>query len=109
MTNKDIGFNAIPDSEPEKLAQQIERLEEELQDVKDGRLEERFVFVVVVILLLNVVFFSVLPNFAGPVAMVVLELLILVPIARRMGMQEMSELLDRILHRATKGFSGRDS
>ena len=61
---------------------------------------------VVVVLLLDVVFFSVLPTFGGPLALILLELLVLIPLAKRMGMEEIAELLSRLLdHMAgrTKG------
>ena len=61
---------------------------------------------VVVVLLLDVVFFSVLPTFGGPLALILLELLVLFPLAKRMGMEEIAELLSRLLdHMAgrTKG------
>ena len=60
----------------------------------------------VVVLLLDVVFFSVLPTFGGPLALILLELLVLIPLAKRMGMEEIAELLSRLLdHMAgrTKG------
>ena len=61
---------------------------------------------VVVVLLLDVVFFSVLPTFGGPLALILIELLVLIPLAKRMGMEEIAELLSRLLdHMAgrTKG------
>jgi len=108
MTSKDSDFKNIPDSIPDENARRIEHLEEKLQHIKDARSEERFIFVVIIILLLNVVFFSVLPNFAGPLALLILELLVLIPFAKKMGMQEISEILDRIIHRAAKSFNEKD-
>jgi hypothetical protein len=40
-----------------------------------------------------------MPNFGGPLALLILELLILIPLAKRMGMEQIAALLDRILYR----------
>lgn len=55
------------------------------------------------VILLNVVFFSVMESFGGPLALLVLQLLILVPIARRMGMEEIATILDRVIGRVSSG------
>jgi len=109
MPDKDSGFKNIPGSEPDEKSRRIEQLEEELQRVKDERSEDRFMFVVVIIVLLDVVFFSVSPNFSGPVALLILELLILIPLAKRLGMEEISEMINAIIHRATKVFGDKSS
>ncbi|AQS41837.1 MAG: Hypothetical protein BHV28_11490 [Candidatus Tokpelaia hoelldobleri] len=89
--------DANPDGETDTLA----KLQEELQAIKDARNEDRFLFIVVTFFLLDVVFFSVLPNISGPIALLALQLLILFPLAKRMGMQEMVEILNKILNRVT--------
>lgn len=86
----------LPD-QPTKYDQLVEELQESLTNERDARREERFVFIVVCVLLFNVVFFTVMPSFGGPLALLVLELLVLVPLAKRMGMQEIAQLLDRVL------------
>ncbi len=87
--------------------QQISELEEQLAHEKDVRREERFFFIVIVLLLFNIVFFTVMPSSGGPLALLVLELLILIPLARRMGMQEMARILNRVFDRiADKGADG---
>ena len=54
-------------------------------------------FIVLIVLLLDVVFFTVMPTFGGPLALFVLELLILIPLAKRMGMEEIAQLISRVL------------
>lgn len=93
------GFDVLVQEEPSKQDQQIEELQEQLERERDGRNEDRFVGIVCLVLLLDVVFFSVMPTFGGPLALLVLELLILIPLARRMGMQEVAQILDRVLQR----------
>lgn len=85
--------------QPTLRDQQIEELQEEIARLRDARREERFVFIVVALLLLDVVFFSVMESFGGPLALFIMELLILIPLARRMGMEEIATILDRVLSR----------
>jgi len=104
MPNEDLseekkGFDVFKASEPSKQDQQIQELQSQLEYERDGRKEDRFVGIVCLVLLLDVVFFSVMETFGGPLALLVLELLILIPLAKRMGMQEVAQILSRVLHR----------
>ena len=100
-------FDDIVQDEPTAQEKQIQELQKDLLHEKDARLEERFVFIILLVLLLNVVFFSVTPSFGGPIALLVLELLILIPLANRMGMQEVAQIINRVLDRvAVKGKEG---
>lgn len=92
-------FDMLVSGEPTQRDRQIQELEARLEKERDGRREDRFVGVVLLVLLLDVVFFSVMPTFGGPLALLVLELLILIPLARRMGMEEIAQILSSVLHR----------
>jgi hypothetical protein len=98
----------LPESPTAKDAQ-LQELQEELTNERDARREDRFVFIVVIVLLLDVVFFTVMPSFGGPLALLVLELLILIPLAQRMGMEEIAAILDRVLRRVADKASGSDT
>lgn len=88
---------------------QIGRLQQKLDYERDARREERFIFIVVLVILLDVVFFSVMPSFGGPIALLILELLILIPLAKRMGMEEIAAILDRVLNNMASNSKDRDS
>lgn len=92
-------FDVLIGEEPSKKDQQIAELQSQLEAERDGRKEDRFVGIVCIVLLLDVVFFSVMETFGGPIALLVLQLLILIPLAKRMGMEEIAEILSRVLHR----------
>lgn len=79
--------------------EQIAALERRLEEALDARREDRFVGIVLIVLLLDVVFFSVMPTFGGPLALLILQLLILIPLARRMGMEEIAKILSRVISR----------
>lgn len=97
----------LPDEATQAYAQ-IAQLQEELTEQRDARREDKFIFIVVSVLLLDVVFFSVMDSFGGPLALLILELLILIPLAKRMGMEEIAEMLDRVLKRIVPK-SGEDN
>ena len=92
-------FRLLTSEEPSKQDQQVQELQSQLERERDGRKEDRFVGLVVLVMLLDVVFFSVMDTFGGPLALLVLELLILIPLARQMGMEEIAQILSRVLHR----------
>ena len=78
---------------------QIERLQEQLAKEKDARKEDWFISIVIVLVFFNVLMFTVVTSIFGPVVLLVLQLLILIPLARKLGLQEISQLLDRLLSR----------
>lgn len=92
-------FKFLVDQEVSLKDKQIEILQTQLEDERDKRKEDRFIFIFIIIILLDVVFFSVQENFAGPIALVLLELLILIPLARKLGVEEAAQIMDRIIGR----------
>lgn len=88
--------------------EQIEELQQALVEERDARREDRFFFIVVCVFLLNVVFFSVMDNLGGPIALLILELLVLFPLARRMGLEEAATMINRVLGRMASDLKDRD-
>ena len=82
-----------------KQEQQIQALQDELQKEKDARREDQFFFIAVTVILFDIVFFTLMPTFGGPVALLILQLLILIPLARRMGLDEIQGLLSGVMNR----------
>lgn len=97
--DEDNPFAKVLADKPTIKDQQIEELQEALTNVQDARKEDAFIFIVITVLLFNIMIFTVMPNFGGPLAILILELLILIPLAKRMGMQEIAKNLDRVLSR----------
>lgn len=107
--SKEKTFDKLVDEDASKQDQQISELQKQLTHEKDARQEDRFVFLVALVLLLDIVFFSVMPSFGGPLALLILELLILIPLAKRMGMEEIARILSRVIDRVTeKGNNGTE-
>lgn len=103
------GFSDLISEQPSKKDQQIQELQDQLAYEKDARQEERFVSIVVLIIVFDIVFFSVMPSFGGPLALVLLEVLVLIPLARRMGIQEIVQILSRVLDRISSSTGGNST
>ncbi|MGR3823841.1 MAG: hypothetical protein ACU0A5_14830 [Salipiger marinus] len=99
-------LEARPDEPTDKRDALIEELQEELERVKDARREDAFAFIIICILLFNIVFFTVMPTSGGPLALLILELLILVPLAQKMGMENVVQIISRVLDRVSSQSSG---
>lgn len=69
----------------------------EREEWREGQREERFISIVALLILLDVMFFSVIDNLTGPLVLLILELLLVVSLTRRMGMKESAQLIYRIL------------
>ncbi len=102
-------FNLLTTSAVTNQDELIAALEKRLEESLDARREDRFVGIVLIVLLLDVVFFSVMPTFGGPLALLILQLLILIPLARRMGMEEIAEILSRVISRVADNTDRRES
>lgn len=87
---------------------QIAELQEELTAERDARREDRFFFIFTIVIFLDVMFFTLFDNFGGPIALLVLQLLFLVLLAKRLGMEESVAIFDRVIGRVADGM-GRGS
>lgn len=88
--------------------QQIAELEEQLTEERDARKEERFLSFLICVILFDVVFFSAMDNFIGPLAILLLQLIVLAVMARRLGIQEVASLMDRVAGRLASSITGKD-
>ena len=87
-------------AEPEYIAKiQVDLLDLqiELYAKRESRQPEWFIFIVIVIILLDVLFFSALDVWTGSLMLTILELLVLIVLGRRMEVIVVEEILDRFL------------
>jgi hypothetical protein len=86
-------------TEPEtKKDSALAALEGQLQAEKDARMEERFIWVVICVILIDVIWLRTSPNATFPIVILILELIALLVLARRMGVHDFVKLIDRILY-----------
>jgi len=77
----------------------ISNLQDELLSQKEARNEDRFIFTLIIVVLLNVIFFMPLSTWSAPIIISFFEFFLLILYAKKMGMQEIYTLLDRILNK----------
>lgn len=88
-------YSALDDiAEDDKKDALIERLQSTLADIKEARREERFCWVMAVIILVNVIFFSKLDGLSA-ISIVFLQLILLVILSRKLGVETLTEVLDK--------------
>lgn len=91
------GLQGDDDDNPKK-DDALAALGERLQAEKDARMEERFIWVVACVILIDVIWLRTSPNPTFPIVILILELVALLIIARRMGVNDFVKLMDRILY-----------
>lgn len=86
----------------DKAVQALVETQEENTEVKDERREERFLWVCACVILFDCSIFMNAENFGGPLIVGVIELLALVILARRLGVEEVKELVFGLIDRLAK-------
>ncbi|WFM72977.1 hypothetical protein [Halomonas sp. CKK8] len=86
-----------------KSAMAAEEAYKELDAVKDKLKEERFLFVLAGLVLLNAHILGNMDNWAAPVVIGILQIFGLLIFARRSGVEEVQQLLDKLLDAVKPG------
>lgn len=98
MTNdKGPKFHLIDDDSNDGAA--IDDLSNQLERERDARKEERFLLVVALIVVSDAFMFSSMENWAGALVIGVIELVGLAVMARKWGVQEVSQFLAMFFQR----------
>ena len=92
-------------SETEKLARkretpekaEIARLQDELERERDARLEERFLWIVGLLILFDTFFFRDMRSWGGPIAVLMLEISGLIVLGKKCDVDVVEMLIDRVL------------
>lgn len=75
-------------SEPSSAkSEEVERLSEQLEHERDRRREDWFVFLLISIILVNIHVFSTLDGWGAPIAITLLQLVLLLVAAERFGVK----------------------
>ena len=104
MTNtKDAPIRTKITSEKDanKKDDALAELEEKLQHARDSHREERFVWIVIVVILLDIVLMGNINGLLS-IGLLIFEVPLLIVLARRNGVEEAAQLFDGVLEKITK-------
>ena len=82
-----------------KIDDALDQLQKKLESEKGARSEERFVWIMVTVILVDVLWFRNAQNPTIPIVVLVLELVLLLVLAKRMGVPELMLIFERIINR----------
>jgi hypothetical protein len=90
---------------PEDSAQEeaLGALQAENQRLKDSVLEERFCWIVVCIILFNTTIFANVQTTGVPFAILFLQLLLILVLARKFGVEQITRFIDRLIDGWSRG------
>lgn len=91
--------NLLDGDEPSATDEALEALQYDLLNEKDARREERFIWFVVVVVLFDAMVFQSMTNFMAPLVIGVIELLLLIALGRKWGMDSIWTLTEMIVNR----------
>lgn len=95
--SQSVAGHQAPQSSNEGSARATADLERELQYEKEARREERFIFLVFIVALVDAFIFMSMQSWTGPVVIGLIQLVGFTVYARRAGVDEVVQLLDKLL------------
>lgn len=91
-------FQSLSSTDESKTDRQISELQEALEQERDGRKSDRFIAILVAVILLNVHVFTGMTGWGGPIAILVLEILLLLVLAEKQDVSIVEQWLDKMLN-----------
>ena len=79
------------------VCRQKAKLEEDNQKLKDAAKEERFLWIATLVVVFDVFAFTLMGNWGGPIAILMFQMVVLLILARKLGVEEIHTLIDKIL------------
>lgn len=93
----DPDFSALKSEAASAPEDAMARLQAELERVNDSRREERFCWIVTVMILLNALFFERIETTGVALTLLILQLVLVFVLAKRLGVEQLVLLLNRII------------
>lgn len=84
------------------IAEQIAQLQEKLSEERDARKEERVLWGLLTLIFFNVAIFMAMPSVMGPLVIGFFELIALILFARRMGVEEIVQILQGLFEKVAR-------
>lgn len=103
---KGADFSKVKAKETTK-DKELAAMEKRAEDLAQKLNEERFLWCVAILILFNVMFFALIDNWGGPIALALIEGIFLVILAKRFKVGIAIEFIDKVLNSA--GIPKRES
>lgn len=78
------------------------KLQQENQNLKDKLQEERILWIISMAIVFDSFVFSLMDNWGGPIAILILQLAVILVLAKRFGVEEISGIMEKILYSIKK-------
>lgn len=98
MNNNDFDTIINNENNDSKSGENVADLERRNISLQNQLLEERFLWVAFMFFIFDICMFGTMETWAAPVTITILEFIILLIYARKCGVKEVSQLLDKILN-----------
>ncbi|OEI82465.1 hypothetical protein GRI33_01025 [Brucella sp. BO3] len=104
--------NLFEDSEQDGCAplapqyEAITALQQELEAARDARKEERFVWFVTIILVFDIFAFKEMTTWAGPIAISIIQILLVVAVGRKWSMDHIYTITEMVINKWNGKFKG---
>ena len=106
MNDRLTDSESLLPEESDRLRGQIEELQKDLDREVDARKEERMLWILAVLILFDAYLFTFMENIMGPIVILVFQLIVVVLVAKKMGMEQVTAMIDRMMAMLAKGISG---
>lgn len=92
-------YNAFEAASEDGMADsQVAALEQDLEKLKDSFREERFCWALAILILLDVIFFTRIDGgWGAPITILFLEVILLLVLARKWGVEDLTDVIDKIV------------
>jgi hypothetical protein len=87
------------DEANQKLAAAASELGDDIEAAQDSRAEERFIWIVLCLILFDCLVLGNMDNWAAPLVIGVIELVFIIALAKRLQVEEIAKLLSRFMDR----------
>jgi hypothetical protein len=87
------------DQQNQQLAAAASELGDDIEKAQDSRAEERFIWIVLCLILFDCIVLGNMDNWAAPLVIGVIELVFIIALAKKLQVEEIAKLLSRFMDR----------
>ncbi|RXF67116.1 hypothetical protein [Hansschlegelia zhihuaiae] len=89
----------LDDDIPSKLEEALEAVQQELVEERDSKKEERFVWLMALMLVFDAFMFKDMTTWAGPISIITVQILMMVALGRKWGMDHIWTITEKIIQK----------